>query len=446
LWVAQRYWVAEGSPFESEAIEMKRKVLLALVAILIVAGAIWFWRTRTGAVAPPARVLIGMGVDVSASFASLLPQAKQGLLEFSSAIQPGDRVVLVIFCDMPQVVFARQIAGNEDIAALRSIISNLQVSDRKGTSQVAGYNLLLREMQRLDAPFLARRYCLVCSDAYQDTPEGKRRPWERIAFETFGRNLSLRLLFYNNARDTDFLQLLTARGIPYRAYAPSESLLALKELAAEVAWVRGQKWELPAQPKTPPAQPQQTAGLQLHALWERLPSVFTLLLILALFSGAAYLIHLLRENAQRERERLRAELQAMMAAPEHPRVRRFVRLSLDSKQFVQRPLQPGLVITFGTGAEFDLPLHDPNGARVAGRIRVDRAGRIFVGNINSTFPFEVGDHRLPPGGEVEVPTERAEIRANNGRIVLVLETLVEAEDQTLQNLLRKYAPREVRQE
>jgi hypothetical protein len=181
-------------------------------------------------------------------------------------------------------------------------------------------------------------------------------------------------------------------------------------------------------------------------LWERLPSVFTLLLILALFSGAAYLIHLLRENAQRERERLRAELQAMMAAPEHPRVRRFVRLSLDSKQFVQRPLQPGLVITFGTGAEFDLPLHDPNGARVAGRIRVDRAGRIFVGNINSTFPFEVGDHRLPPGGEVEVPTERAEIRANTGRIVLVLETLVEAEDQTLQNLLRKYAPREVRQE
>jgi hypothetical protein len=196
---------------------MKKVLLLALVAILIVAGAIWFWRTRTGAVAPSARVLIGMGVDVSASFASLLPQAKQGLLEFSSAIQPGDRVVLVIFCDMPQVVFARQIAGNEDIAALRSIISNLQVSDRKGTSQVAGYNLLLREMQRLDAPFLARRYCLVCSDAYQDTPEGNRRPWERIAFETFGRNLSLRLLFYNNARDTDFLQLLTARGIPYRA-------------------------------------------------------------------------------------------------------------------------------------------------------------------------------------------------------------------------------------
>jgi hypothetical protein len=430
-----------------EAIGMKKALLLALGAILIVAGAIWLWRTRTGAVAPPARVLIGMGVDVSASFASLLPQAKQGLLEFSSAIQPGDRVVLVIFCDMPQVVFARQIAGNEDIAALRSIISNLQVSDRKGTSQVAGYNLLLREMQRLDAPFLARRYCLVCSDAYQDTPEGKRRPWERIAFETFGRNLSLRLLFYNNARDTDFLQLLTARGIPYRVYAPSESLLALKELAAEVAWVRTQRWELPPPPKTTSAQPQQTAGLKLQALWERLPSVFTLLLILALFSGAAYLIHLLRENARKQREKLRAALQAMVAAPEHPRVQRLVRLSLaNSKRFVQRPLQPNAVITFGTGMEFDLPLHDPNGARVAGRVRVDRAGRLFVDNINSTFPFEVGDHRLLPGGEVEIPTERAEIRVNNGRIVLTLETFVEAEDQTLQNLLRKYAPREVRQE
>jgi hypothetical protein len=429
----------------SEAIGMKKALLLALGAILIVAGAIWLWRTRTGAVAPPARVLIGMGVDVSASFASLLPQAKQGLLEFSPAIQPGDRVVLVIFCDMPQVVFARQIAGREDISALKSIISNLQVSDRKGTSQVAGYNLLLREMQRLDAPFLARRYCLVCSDAYQDTPEGKRRPWERIAFETFGRNLSLRLLFYNNARDTDFLQLLTARGIPYRAYAPSESLSALRELAAEVAWVRGQKWELPAQPKTPPAQPQQTAGLQLQALWERLPSVFALLLILASVLGAAYLIHLLHENAKKEREKLQAELRAMVAAPEHPRVRRLVRLSWDSERFVQRPLQPSLVITFGTGAEFDLPLHDPNGARVAGRIRVDRAGRIFVGNINSTFPFEVGDRRLPPGGEIEVPTERAEILANNGRIVLVLETLVEAENQTPQSLLKKYALQEARQ-
>jgi hypothetical protein len=53
---------------------------------------------------------------------------------------------------------------------------------------------------------------------------------------------------------------------------------------------------------------------------------------------------------------------------------------------------------------------------------------------------------LLPGGEVEIPTERAEIRVNNGRIVLTLETFVEAEDQTLQNLLRKYAPREVRQE
>jgi hypothetical protein len=375
----------------------------------------------------------------------LLPQAKQGLLEFSSAIQPGDRVVLVIFCDLPQVIFARQIAGREDISALKSIISNLQTSERKGTSQVAGYNLLLREMQRLDAPFLARRYCLVCSDAYQDTPEGNRRPWERIAFETFGRNLSLRLLFYNNARDTDFLQLLAARGIPYRVYAPSESLSALRELAAEVTWVRTQRWELPPPPKTPPAQPQQTAGLQLHALWERLPSVFTLLLILVLVSGVAYLIHLLHKKARKERERLRAELQAMVAAPEHPRIRRFVRLSLDSKQFVQRPLQPGLVITFGTGAEFDLPLHDPNGARVAGRIRVDRTGRIFVGNINSTFPFEVGDRRLPPGGEVEVPTERAEIRANNGRIVLVLQTVVEAENQTPQSLLRKYASQEARQ-
>jgi hypothetical protein len=181
-------------------------------------------------------------------------------------------------------------------------------------------------------------------------------------------------------------------------------------------------------------------------LWERLPSVFALLLILASVLGAAYLIHLLHENAKKEREKLQAELRAMVAAPEHPRVRRLVRLSWDSERFVQRPLQPGLVITFGTGAEFDLPLHDPNGARVAGRVRVDRAGRLFVDNINSTFPFEVGDHRLLPGGEVEIPTERAEIRVNNGRIVLTLETFVEAEDQTLQNLLRKYAPREVRQE
>jgi hypothetical protein len=110
---------------------MKKVLLLALGAALIITVAIWFWRARTGVVAPSARVLIGMGVDVSASFASLLPQAKQGLLEFSSAIQPGDRGVLVIYCDLPQVVFSRQIAGNEDIAALRSIISNLQVSERK---------------------------------------------------------------------------------------------------------------------------------------------------------------------------------------------------------------------------------------------------------------------------------------------------------------------------
>ncbi len=425
--------------------------LFTLAIILAVVGITWWVAHRSRIAKPeqqPVCFLLGIAVDVSRSFEALLPETKRALSTFLDCVRPGDRVVLVIFCDLPQCLFAGKVRSQTDLEVLKNIVANLTLSERQGTSQVAGYNLLLSEMSRLDSPEIAKRFVIVCSDSYQDLPDGRPRPWERIRLDAIARGMTLRLLFYNNRRDADFIKLLTANGIPYRVYSPQESIYALKELAAEVSWLRTQRWEPPSSLHLANTSAlRNILGTVLSSLERSLalahhPYAFLALLALVLLVSAS-VVAVLRGYARKERERLRVQLQTVTAAPDRPRVRRVIRLSSLDRS-IQRPLQPNAVITFGTGNEFDLALHDPTNARIAGRIRVSDDGSIFLRNLNSTFPFEIGDHRLPPGSEMELVAEHSEIRASNGRVVLNFEVKVEAVgEKTPRDLLKKYGEKGV---
>ena len=378
---------------------MKKLFLLLLsfaLAALLFLSVSRFQTPKVAAPNSPNAIELRLAIDISGSIGARLEEVKRGSLEVADALKIGDRAVLVVFSDMPQILWSREFKSKADLDAFKAAIGNIQHSTRRGTDQVEGYQKLLTPFAGDAKPF-ARRYVAVCSDSYADMPDGQRREWGRVNFGALARDVSLRLFYYNNERDTDFLRLLTRQGVRYRVASQDESSAALHDLQAEINFVHSDQWR-----ESNPQKGKQPAPVSTSVAKRSATPILPILLLGAALGVAVLLLAFVRARLVRQ-QNARAKWRVEQAREAEAKLavvptRDVLRLLVpEGNRFFERDIVPSSAFTFGTREGADFAFRAPNAIIVEGTIEVDAKGNIALTNNASTFPWQIGKRALRPG-------------------------------------------------
>lgn len=382
----------------------KRFALVVFLASLLL-----FWAfLRSQLSKKPAPILINpvdlrIGADISGSMGAQLPEVKRGLLDVANALKVGDRAVMVVFCDVPNTLWAGDIKTDADISAIKADIENLQPSTRAGTDQVGGYQRLLGALPN-DGRKFARRYISVCSDSYADMPNGERRQWGQVNFGSLSRDVSLRLFYYDNERDTDFLRLLTGRGVRYRVASADESSAALHDLSAEIGYVHSSQWH----EERPGVKPNSTISPATTPLRKRVAATRIALWALPVGVGAVLLLVLVDRAKRARKARVQWEAEKARGASLYAEAptRDVLRLSIQGQnRLFERELTPLSAFTFGTIDGVDFAFRTPNGAVVDGAVEIGADGMPVLLNRAGNSLWQIGEHQVRPGQRVPIREE-----------------------------------------
>ncbi len=117
-------------------------------------------------------------VDVSGSMAegkvSTMEQVKQSLPGVVKVINPGDRVTIISFADMPVIESRFVIESDDDIKRVSEVVEGLNPSGRY-TDMKSMLQTLAEASTDSDMAAYSRQYLIVLSDGIDDPPPGARK-------------------------------------------------------------------------------------------------------------------------------------------------------------------------------------------------------------------------------------------------------------------------------
>ena len=362
--------------------------------------------------------LFAIAIDISSSFEEQFGPACQGAESILRTARPGDRIVLSVFSNDPQVLHDAVVSTESDLQAAIGIVRNLTISGLKGTDPYAALNLLLSKLAKTkDADFYQPKLCILMTDAFADKPGGGPRQLEQLNLDVLTQGYQVFLYFYNNHRDQDFIRVLSDRKVRFYVVSAAASPDALVELAKTIEDSRPVRPTTTSVPVTPskPAVEQTTAETSpktpplawvsfCRTHWRHI------VLGLVLFAGlafAAYVDVLRRRNQAAARHAERQMLRQLEAKTKRLGTDRILRLRVidrtDLKPLV-RPFRPQTLIRIGPD-NADLPIQDPDGAHIEAEVRINESGQMVLGNgARSTFPFEIEGRTapVPKGGSTGI--------------------------------------------